>query len=115
MKEALPPCTGEGRVGRKNDVERDWQKVILGLKSADIPKVVFFVILCQLAGGIGSYFTRPAIPTWYATLQKPLLTPPDWVFAPVWITLYALMGISVFLVWRERRYGKETVFRKSVV
>ena len=76
------------------------------MKAADIPKVVFFIVVCQLAGGIGSYFTVPAIPGWYAALKKPLLTPPDGVFAPVWITLYVLMGIAVFLIWRETRYGK---------
>jgi translocator protein len=71
------------------------------LKAADIPQLVFCIVICQLAGGLGSYFTRPAIPTWYATLKKPLLTPPDWIFAPVWITLYVLMGIAVFLVWQQ--------------
>jgi translocator protein len=76
------------------------------VKAADIPKLVFFIVVCQLAGGIGSYFTVPAIPGWYATLKRPLLTPPDWVFGPVWITLYVLMGIAVFLIWRETRYGK---------
>jgi translocator protein len=80
--------------------------VVLGLKTGEILKLAFFILLCQLAGGIGSYFTAPAIPTWYAALRKPFITPPDWVFAPVWITLYVLMGIAVFLVWRESRYGK---------
>lgn len=55
----------------------------------------------ELAGVIGAAFTSPAIPTWYATLTKPALNPPAWVFGPVWTTLYALMGIAAFLVWRE--------------
>jgi len=42
-----------------------------------------------------------AIPTWYATLQKPAFTPPNWLFAPAWVTLYLLMGISAFLIWRR--------------
>jgi benzodiazapine receptor len=71
------------------------------LKAADIPKLVFCIVICEVAGGIGSYFTRTAISSWYATLKKPLLTPPDWIFAPVWITLYVLMGIAVFLVWQQ--------------
>ena len=63
-------------------------------------KLVASVVLCQCAGIIGSVFTAPAIPTWYASLQKPAFTPPSWLFAPAWITLYLLMGIAAFLVWR---------------
>jgi benzodiazapine receptor len=58
------------------------------------------IIICQLAGIIGSVFTTPAIPRWYANINKPSFNPPNWVFAPVWTTLYLLMGISLFLVWR---------------
>jgi len=56
------------------------------------------VAICLLAGFIGSLVTAPAIPGWYAGLIKPALIPPSWVFAPVWTTLYILMGISLFLV-----------------
>ncbi|MCJ7498140.1 MAG: tryptophan-rich sensory protein [candidate division Zixibacteria bacterium] len=67
----------------------------------DVLKLVISLIICQLAGFIGSLFTTPAIPSWYATLVKPSFTPPNWVFAPVWTTLFLLMGISAFLVWRK--------------
>ena len=67
----------------------------------EILKLVVSVLICQFAGVIGSFFTTPSIPTWYATLNKPFFTPPSWLFAPVWITLYTLMGISAFLVWRK--------------
>ncbi|HEU5122233.1 MAG TPA: TspO/MBR family protein [Candidatus Saccharimonadales bacterium] len=50
------------------------------------------------AGAIGSLATLPNIPTWYAQLEKPLLTPPNWIFGPVWSTLYLLMGIALALV-----------------
>lgn len=73
----------------------------------EIAKLVICIILCQLAGMIGSFFTRPAIPTWYASLKKPFFTPPDWVFAPVWIILYILMGIAAFLVWRKGWHQKQ--------
>jgi benzodiazapine receptor len=64
-------------------------------------KVFLFVIalgICLIAGYIGSYYTTPEIPTWYASLQKPDLTPPSWVFAPVWTVLYIFMGISLYWI-----------------
>lgn len=71
------------------------------MKIIDFLKLVASVILCQLAGFLGSLFTTPAIPTWYATLKKPFFTPPNWIFSPVWISLFILMGISLFFVWRR--------------
>ena len=67
----------------------------------EIKKLVFAVVVCQLAGVLGSFFTSPQIPTWYASLQKPGFSPPNWLFAPVWITLFALMGVSAYLVWNK--------------
>jgi len=59
------------------------------------------IIICQLAGLIGSVFTTAAIPHWYENINKPSFNPPNWVFAPVWTTLYLLMGIALFLIWRK--------------
>lgn len=70
-------------------------------RARDNIKLVVSIIACQLAGLIGSVFTTPAIPTWYAALQKPAFTPPNWLFAPAWITLYLLMAIAAFLIWRK--------------
>jgi benzodiazapine receptor len=67
----------------------------------DVIKLVVSIVACQCAGAIGSIFTTPAIPTWYAALEKPFFNPPNWLFAPAWITLYLLMGIAAFLVWRK--------------
>mgnify|MGYP005838745009 CR=1 FL=1 len=67
----------------------------------EVLKLVISVVVCLLAGFIGSFFTTPSIPTWYATLKKPPFSPPNWLFAPVWTTLFVLMGISAFLVWRR--------------
>ena len=64
------------------------------------------IALCQLAGVLGSLFTSPAIPTWYKTLNKPFFTPPDWIFGPVWISLFILMGISLFMIWRRQDHPR---------
>jgi benzodiazapine receptor len=67
----------------------------------DVLRLVVSIVVCQLAGGLGAIFTTPAIPTWYASLNKPAFNPPNWIFFPVWTTLYTLMGIAAFLVWRK--------------
>jgi len=69
--------------------------------ASDILKLSVALILCFLAAYLGQVFTGPAIPTWYAGLQKPIFSPPNWLFGPVWTLLYALMAVSAFLVWRE--------------
>jgi tryptophan-rich sensory protein len=56
---------------------------------------------CFASAGIGSCFTTPRIPGWYAALAKPWWTPPNWVFGPVWSVLYAMMGVGAWLVWRR--------------
>jgi len=67
----------------------------------EVLRLVVSIVVCQLAGGIGAIFTTPAIPNWYASLNKPSFNPPNTVFFPVWTTLYTLMGIAAFLVWRK--------------
>ncbi len=66
-----------------------------------ISKLIIALVISELAGIIGAIFTAPAIATWYATLAKPTLNPPSWVFGPVWTILYALIGISLFLAWKN--------------
>ena len=65
-------------------------------------KVVYpivFILICEAIGFLGSFFTAPAIPNWYANLEKPFFSPPNRLFAPVWLILYALMGLAAYLVW----------------
>ena len=67
----------------------------------NISKLTISIFICLSAGFIGSFFTTPSIPTWYATLNKPFFNPPNWLFAPVWTILFILMGLAVFLVWQK--------------
>jgi len=70
-------------------------------------KFIFAVVVCLMAGFIGSFFTTPSIPTWYASLNKPSFNPPNWLFAPVWTTLFILMGIALFLIWQNNFKNKK--------
>jgi tryptophan-rich sensory protein len=72
------------------------------MRAPPVVGIVTAILVAELAGVIGSLFTIPAIPTWYAALVKPALAPPNWIFGPVWTILYALMGIAAFLAWRQR-------------
>lgn len=59
-------------------------------------------VVCFAAAGaamsVGA-FVRPD--AWYAALEKPALTPPNWIFGPVWTTLYVLMAIAAGRVWSK--------------
>ncbi|HDT13314.1 MAG TPA: tryptophan-rich sensory protein [Candidatus Aminicenantes bacterium] len=70
--------------------------------------IVVAIAICELAGIIGSLFTAPSIPGWYAALVKPSFNPPGWVFGPVWTALYAMMGVAAWLVY-DRGLGKPGV------
>lgn len=62
-------------------------------------KIIISVIGCELVGILSIPFTLVSIPTWYKTLNKPFFSPPNWIFGPVWILLYFLMGISASMIW----------------
>lgn len=65
-------------------------------------KLIASIVICQLAGIIGAFFTTPSISGWYADLNKPFFNPPSWLFGPVWTLLYLLMGVSLYLVWSQK-------------
>lgn len=72
-----------------------------------LPKLIISLLIPQLAGGIGAFFTTPNISTWYASLEKPSFNPPNFIFAPVWTTLFLLMGISLYLIWSKEKGNKK--------
>ena len=62
---------------------------------------VIFAIITYSASFIGSIATFSYKEPWYSTLNKSFLTPPDWVFAPVWTTLYLFMAIAIWSAWHK--------------
>ena len=83
------------------------------IRQKNVYKLAGAIIFPQLAGAIGALFTVKTIPTWYAGLTKPVLNPPNWIFAPVWTSLYLLMGLAAFLVWRAG--WQEEAVRKGMI
>lgn len=65
----------------------------------EIKKFIAAVVICNLAGIIGSVFTSSSVGTWYQTINKPEFTPPGWVIGLVWTVLFTLMGVALYLVW----------------
>jgi translocator protein len=61
----------------------------------------FFIAGTLGVGATASFFTQPNIPTWYAGLNHPAFAPPNWVFAPVWTTLYIMMAFAAWRVWKQ--------------
>ncbi len=68
--------------------------------------LIGLIALCEAVGLAGATVTAGAVPGWYATLVLPPFAPPSWLFGPVWTTLYALMGIAAYLVWRAGGEGE---------
>lgn len=67
-----------------------------------VGQFILAIIICQVAGGIGSLFTYPQIENWYQGIAKSNLNPPNSVFGPVWVTLFTLMGIALYWIWQKK-------------
>lgn len=78
------------------------------MKKIQWPLLISSILGCELVGIAGTVFTSQAIPSWYSTLTKPVFSPPNWVFGPVWTTLYALMGIAGYLLWTSKKSKQRT-------
>jgi benzodiazapine receptor len=70
-------------------------------KRAQRRPLYLFLIATLAVGASASVFTEPNIPIWYAGLNHPAIAPPNWVFAPVWTTLYVLMAVAAWLTWKR--------------
>jgi len=67
----------------------------------DIAGLIAFLALCLGVSAIGGAVTATSVGGWYQTLHKPPFNPPDWLFAPVWTTLFVMMAVAGWLVWRR--------------
>ena len=73
--------------------------LFINMKFNKAVKLLSSIIICLMAGVIGSVFTTPAIQGWYVGVNKPSFNPPNWIFGPVWSLLFVLMGVSLYIVW----------------
>ncbi len=74
----------------------------------NILRFIISIVTCETVGIIGSIFTLSSIQTWYMFLNKPSFNPPNWIFGPVWTVLYALMGVSLYLIWNKGLKSNKT-------
>lgn len=68
-----------------------------------ISKLLICILIPLIVGGVSGYFTITNIATWYVTLIKPTFNPPNYLFGPVWTTLYILMGVSLFIALNKAK------------
>lgn len=74
-----------------------------------IIKIVIALFICLMVGYSASMVTRPSVESWYPTIIKPSFNPPNWIFMPVWTTLYIFMAVAAGLVWDKIKEQNEEV------
>ena len=74
-----------------------------------ISRIAIVVIICLAVGYLSGMVTRASITIWYPTLVKPSFNPPNWIFAPVWTSLYVMMGVAAGLIWNQITMQKAAV------
>lgn len=84
MTTAVPSAT----VGPTKGTSRNWPTIAA--------KLIACILITFGAASLGALSQPDA---WYASLQRPPLAPPNWIFGPVWTTLYLLMALAAAIVW----------------
>ncbi len=75
-------------------------------------KLIACIILCLAIGGVSGTATIGGLKTWYPSLVKPSFNPPNYLFGPVWSTLYALMGLSLYLILQSEKNANRNLALK---
>ena len=78
--------------------------------SKKIFSLLIFVVLAFGASAWGGFITSMYKEPWYSTIVKATFNPPDWVFAPVWITLYLLMSVAIWLIWINPKRSEKVIY-----
>lgn len=81
--------------------------IITNMNIKNITKLVFELLKVFLIATVGGLVTAPSVKGWYQTINKPSFNPPNWIFSPVWTTLFILMAISSYLVWKNSKDLKQ--------
>ncbi len=77
------------------------------MKFKQFYKLFFAIIICQLVGFAGSFFTMQSVNGWYKHLEAPNIAPPNWIFGPVWTILFVLMGVALYFVLTKHVFFKK--------
>ncbi len=111
-------CSNIGEGIKWHMVRQDSYSKTVGNAQQNIVRLAISIAIPLIAGIIGAIFTSESVSTWYQVIEKPWFTPPGWLFGPAWTTLYILMGISLFFVWKtlmtpttnnESQFGRKSV------
>lgn len=79
---------------------------------SNVWKFIISVSVPVILGGVSGLFNVSAIDGWYQTINKPSWNPPSWIFGPVWTTLYVMMGIALYLVWKAEA---SSILKKTAI
>jgi translocator protein len=80
-----------------------------------ILRLLFYISICLIIGSSGAYFTSQSINTWYPTLIKPSFNPPNYLFGPVWTSIFILLGICLWGILKTKEKETKTVLNLFIL